>query len=146
MGGDYNRRLGWNWLWFLPLCVAVLIFVEGHTVPYAWQLAKLARKRWTWGVFFSPSAYFCMGVISVSIAWPLMGLALVSNSVTSIKAVKPPGRYIRVFVILFLIFMLPVITDALLWGSFPFTFDRNGIARLRMIPFIPWPSGNFGEY
>ena len=146
MDGDYNRRLWRNWLWFLPLCIAVLFFVEGHTVPLAWQLLKLGHRRWTWGALFSPSAYFCLGVIAASIFWPIQALTIVSSIVTAVDPHNPRGRFVRAFVIVFLIFLLPVITDALLWGSFPFTFDRNGIARLRMIPFIPWPSGNFGEY
>jgi len=44
------------------------------------------------------------------------------------------------------IFLLPFVTEALVWGSFPFIIDDQGISRLRMIPFVPWPSGHFGTY
>jgi hypothetical protein len=50
---------------------------------------------------------------------------------------------------LFLILLalsVPLVTDALIWGSFPFNIDNKGVARLRLIPFLPWPDGSFGEY
>jgi len=40
----------------------------------------------------------------------------------------------------------PFVTDFLIWGSFPFNIDNDGVSRLRMIPFVPWPSGQFGQY
>lgn len=136
----YERKLGWNWLWFLPLCVAVLFLVEGHTIPFAWQLFKLAHKRWSWAALISPSAYFCLIVIVASVFWPLQALALIADTV---KSDNPRGRWLRAVVFALLIFCVPVITDALLWGSFPFTLGSDGASRLRMIPFIPWPSGKF---
>jgi len=51
-----------------------------------------------------------------------------------------------VLLIVAAIFVLPIVTDFLIWGSFPFTIDREGASRLRVIPFIPRPSGHIGEY
>jgi len=53
-------------------------------------------------------------------------------------------RYILAIVLA--IFLLPFATDALTWGSFPFNIDNSGVHRRRIIPFIPWPEGKFGEY
>ena len=134
--------LRWNWLWFVPVCVVVLSLVEVHTTSLAWQLLKLAYKRWTWGVFLSPSAYFCACVLVASVSWPLLGLLRVSVELK----LRQRNRYLRVLGMVIFILVLPAITDALLWGSFPFTFGHDGVARLRMIPFIPWPTGKFLEF
>ncbi|MGJ4900175.1 hypothetical protein ACQR0V_01305 [Bradyrhizobium sp. HKCCYLS2058] len=130
-------RLGWHWLWFVPLCVIVLAFVERHTVSHAFLLIKLGWHRWTWGALISPSA---LGVIATSIIWPLYGLAVVAFLVT----VRQPWRWVVLMIAGVL--LLPFVTDLLTWGSFPFIFDNTGSARLRMIPFLPWPSGAYGEY
>jgi len=136
-----QRRLGlgWHWLWFLPLCVGVLSVVERHTVAYAFAILKLGWQRWTWGSLFSPSADFCIIVIVASVLWPVIGLGIVAMLVAD----RRQWRYLVLLIIG--IFLIPFATDALFWGSFPFIFDDAGVARLRMIPFIPWPSGQFGE-
>lgn len=132
--------LGWHWLWFLPLCVVVLSAVERHTVIFAFAIFKLGWERWSWGALFSPSALFCLHVIAASVIWPVFGL----GSVALLVAARQPCRYSLLLMVG--IFLLPFVSEALIWGSFPFTFDHNGVGRLRMIPFIPWPSGDYGEY
>jgi hypothetical protein len=136
----WQLRLGWHWLWFVPLALLLLLFVEQHTVLHAFRIVKLAWQRWSWGVLFSPSAAFCLGVIAFSIIWPLRSLALVGF----LAAAKNQWRWVLLIVGTTLIF--PFVTDFLTWGSFPLIIDDAGVARLRMIPFIPWPSGNYGEY
>lgn len=144
---DYGgRRLGWNWLWFFPLCMAVLLLAERHTVLHALRLGKLAYQRWSWGALFSPSAYFCLCVILASVYWPIQGLRFAALIVTSDDVVETPRRYFWVFLLAVAILLLPFVSDALTWGSFPFNVDNAGIERLRMIPFIPWPDGHFGDY
>ncbi len=133
--------LGWHWLWFLPFCVVVVSLVERHTVTYAFAVLKLGWQRWSWGGVLSPSAFFCLIVVLASVIWPVLGLGFVALLV----AARQRWRY-SVLLIVVGIFLLPFIADALMWGSFPFTFDDEGVARLRMIPFVPWPSAHFGEY
>jgi hypothetical protein len=133
-------RLDWHWLWFLPLCIIVLAVVERHTVDFALAIIYLFWRRWLWSVLLSPSAAFCLTVVTASVVLPLLGLVVVALIVGG-------GRrpLYSIFVIVG-IFLLPVITDAFVWGSFLLTFDNEGKGRLRMIPFVPWPSGRFGEY
>jgi hypothetical protein len=132
--------LGWHWLWFIPICIWVLLFIELHTVGLGFNLLKLAWERWSWVVLLSPSGAFFLSVISFSVTFPLFGLGVIGFLV----AARQKWRW--VLLIAAVILLLPVVTDTLLWGSFPLTFDSQGVARLRMIPFIPWPSGNFGEF
>jgi hypothetical protein len=75
-----------------------------------------------------------------SILWPVLG----AGSVAALVAARQRWRYVVLLIIG--IFMIPFATDALMWGSFSFIFDDVGVARLRLIPFIPWPSGHCGEY
>jgi hypothetical protein len=140
---DLSRRwlgLGWHWLWFLPICVLMLALVERHTITYAFAILTLGWQRWSWGALFSPSALFCLHVVAASVLYPIFGLV----SVVLLISARQPWRYSLLLILG--IFVLPFIAEALMWGSFPFTFDDQGIARLRMIPFIPWPTGHYGEY
>ena len=102
-------RLGWHWLWFVPLCVIVLAFVERHTVSYAFLLVKLGWHRWTWGALVSPSAAFCLSVIATSIIWPLYGLGIVAFLVTA----KQQWRWVLLMIAGIL--LLPFVTDLLIW-------------------------------
>jgi hypothetical protein len=132
--------LGWHWLWFIPLCVLVLLLIELHTVVLAFNLSKLAWERWSWGVLVSPSSAFCLSVIAFSVTFPLYSLGLIGFLV----AERQQWRWVLLIAVVIL--LLPVVTDTLLWGSFPLTFDNQGVARLRLIPFIPWPSGDYLEF
>lgn len=131
--------LAGHWLWFVPLCVLVLLLVERHTVLLGYEALELAWQRWSWGVVISPSADFCLSVIAFSVIFPLYGLVTMGLLV----AARQQWRWVLLMTAL--IVLLPTVTDLLIWGSFPFTFDTEGVARLRIIPFIPWPSGEFGE-
>jgi hypothetical protein len=134
-----RRRLGlgWHWLWFVPLCVIVLLLVERHTVVFGFVAFKVAWERWSWAVVMSPSAAFCLSVIVFSVVFPLYGLGTVGSLVAA--RARWPWTLLLVAVIL----LFPIVTDVLIWGSFPLTYDNEGVARLRMIPFIPWPSGGY---
>ena len=91
-------------------------------------------------MLFSPSAAFCWGVIAFSIAFPLYGM----STIGALVAARQQWRWVVLLVVV--IVLLPLVTDILMWGSFPLTFDNAGVARLRMIPFIPWPSGDYGDF
>ena len=132
--------LGWHWFWFLPLCVLVLLLIERHMVAFGLAVLKFAWQRWDWGVLFSPSAAFCWGVIVASVAFPLYGLGIIGLLV----AERQQWRWILLLVVMIL--LLPFVTDTLIWGSFPLTFDNQGAAWMRQIPFIPWPSGGYLEF
>ena len=135
-------------VWLLPVCVVVFLFVEQHTIALVWQLLKLAKHRWVWAVLVSPSAYFCWTVMMASIFWPYQGLVVAVNL---IRSPLTPGAWQAktvCFAVLFVasVLVLPLVWDFLLWGSFPFSIDDEGVSRLRMIPFLPWPGGSLGKY
>lgn len=132
--------LGLHWLWFAPFCLLVILLVERHTVVYGFFALKLAWQRWSWAVWFSPSWAFCLGVISFSATFPLFGIGAIGALVAS----RQQWRWIILLAAVILSF--PIVTDFLIWGSFPLTFDNEGVARLRIIPFIPWPSGSYEEF
>jgi hypothetical protein len=141
---EKKRRIGWDWLWFLPVCALLLLLPEHHTVQQALIVCKLAYQRWSWAAIFSPSAYFCVGVIVASVLWPIYGLLLTAVALQNEEVKKK--RYVYAFFVTTTILLLPFVTDALTWGSFPFNIDNQGFHRLRMIPFFPWPDGGYGNY
>jgi hypothetical protein len=101
------RRLGWDWLWFFPLCAAVLVFVEGHTAAHAFRLGKLAYQRWLWVALISPSAYFCLCMIAASLTLPLYGLGFVAEIITTDAPMKTEKRYLYAFLLAVVIVLIP---------------------------------------
>jgi len=132
--------LGWHWLWFAPLCVIVLLVIEWHTLGLGFTVLKIVWQRWSWGVLISPSAAFCLGVIAFSVAFPLYGMTTIGLLVAERQ------QWHWTILLVAMILLSPIVTDTLIWGSFPLTFDNEGVARLRIIPFIPWPSGDYLEF
>jgi hypothetical protein len=137
----------WNWFWFGPLTAWVLALVEWHAGRYAILALRLWWDRWDWGALLSPSGDFCIAVVMTSVLLPIGGVIGVTaflfdrNTVTNRQT-----RVVRALVILAAIFLLPFVTDALIWGSFPLTFDEHGNGRLRLIPFLPWPDRPYGQF
>jgi hypothetical protein len=82
-----GRRLGWHWLWFGPICVAMLY-------------------RWSWGALLSPSAFFCLIVMATSIFWPIQGLALTASFVTADD--EMPRRHLIAALLVAAVFVLPL--------------------------------------
>ena len=103
---------------------------------------KLFTDRWVWQVVFSPSALVFLNVVWAAAVLPILGLAAVSA--VSLSQQTTWERWLYSVLIIIGIFLIPIIAEALMWGTFPFTIDSEGNSRLRLIPFIPWPSGDFG--
>lgn len=139
-----SGRLGWHWLWFAPLAVVILLFVERHTIRFAFVVLELGYRRWDWAAFISPSAAFCLTVVVLSVYWPIFGLRAVKQLI-KYRELNARQRWIYTGLPVIGIFLLPFLTDTLIWGSFPFIIDNDGYQRLRMIPFLPWPSGRYLE-
>ncbi len=138
-------RIWWRWLWFAPLSLFLLFFVETHTIQFGLVVIRLAIKRWTWGGLISPSAYICMSAIIASILYPVYGLIFALASLSD-DAEQTKQRYLRAALAISIVIILPLVSDALIWGSFPFAIDAAGLHRLRIIPFFPWPSGGYGAF
>ena len=79
-------------------------------------------------------------MILTSVFVPIEAMIYILSSL----AIGQQRRYILAIVLA--IFLLPFATDALTWGSFLFNIDNSGMHRLRIIRFIPWSEGKFGEY
>jgi hypothetical protein len=50
----------WHWLWIAPLSISAVLIAEAHTIPFGFDVLKLAWHRWTWAGLFSPSAFFLL--------------------------------------------------------------------------------------
>jgi hypothetical protein len=134
-----NQMPRWNWVWFVPLSLLALLVVEQHTISYGIRIIELGWHRWHWGGLISPSAYFCEAVVVASVIAPIQGLIGAAGLLSG-------RRYGKAFLLIAAVVLLPLLTDALIWGSFPFNFDNAGVERLRLIPFLPWPAAPFGTY
>jgi hypothetical protein len=135
-------RIGWNWLWFGPVCLVLLYFVEIHTMRLGLMTIRLAIKRWSWVGLFSPSAYFYLSTVLFSVSFPFRALLFAMGSLAN-DQLTTKHRGVLTAIAIAGVILLPFVTDTLIWGSFPFQFDDAGIGRLRLIPFLPWPSGGY---
>jgi hypothetical protein len=139
--GQFSRL---HWVWLVPVSLLVLVASLLHTVPYAWQVIQLYLHRWSWGALVSPANAVCLSTLFISIAAPITGVfaafALASNGGPDRR------RIVGTLGIWILVLVLPLVTDAVIWGSFPFAFDANGVQHLRLIPFFPWPNAPYGQY
>jgi len=134
--------MGRHWLWFAPVTVVILWTAEWPILKGDYGAIKLFIDRWVWEVVFSPSALVFLNVVWAAAVLPILGLVAVST--VSLSQQKTWKRWLYSVLIIIGIFLIPDIAGALMWGTFPFTFDSQGNSRLRLIPFIPWPSGDFG--
>ena len=137
------RKMGWNWLWFAPLCALVLVVVERHTVQHGLVLCRLAYQRWSWAALVSPSADFCWCVIVFSVYFPIYSIRVLMSLIAADELKR---RYVYICSLVVIVFLFPFLVDAITWGSFPFNIDNEGVHRLRLFPFIPWPEGPYGDY
>lgn len=138
----------WHWFWYGPLIACVLAMVEWHTARYAVEVLRLWWARWSWGALISPSADFCLSVVLTSVFLPIGGVIGVTTFLFDPDTLGWASRrtaVVSTLLILAAILLLPFVTDALIWGSFPFTFE-DGAWRLRMIPFFPWPERPYGQF
>jgi hypothetical protein len=137
----------WHWIWIVPLSLSAVLVAEAHTIPFGFDVLKLAWHRWTWAGLFSPSAHFCWLVVLASVFYPVIILSVaIGHLAPSINStLSTPRRCVYILLAIVTIVLLPFVTDALIWGSFPFTIDSSGAHRLRLIPFIPWPDVPFGQ-
>lgn len=136
--------IGWHALWFVPLALFSLFMTEHHTISLAWTLTKLLIVRWHWFGLMTPCFYLVIGTLWESIIWPVQGL-LLGMAILGEQS-RGRARIVIAMACVVLVLALPFVTDTLLWGSFPFTFDKQGYGRIRFIPFVPWPSGGYGAY
>lgn len=134
-------HIGWNWLWFAPLGLFLLFFVETHTIPLAIFSIRLLIRRWDWGALLSPSAALFLSAVIGSVTYPVYCLILALTSLGNRYEKKK--RYLHAVIALAILAALPLITDTLIWGSFPFVFDAAGVGHLRLLPFFPWPNGGY---
>jgi hypothetical protein len=128
-------------LWFGPFVLATLYFVEGHIIGLAVGLAILAYERWSWLALLSPAAAMCLAALIYSMWLPVHGLIYTFSVATSTE--RSGWRYWEIALTAVFTFLLPFVTDAITWLTFPFPISDGGFFVVRL---IPWPTGRYGKY
>jgi hypothetical protein len=80
----------------------VLLLVERHTIVFGFLALKVAWERWSRGVIISPSAAFCLSVITFSVVFPVYGFGVVGSLVMA----RTQWRWIFLIVAVILLFPL----------------------------------------
>jgi hypothetical protein len=135
-----------NLIWYIPLFVMVAVFVVVPTARAEYGIAQILFRRWSWGAFFSPSAYVFFASALASLVVPFQMLLFVRGFFEPEWEPAYRRRYFwtlcTVFAIVAVLFLLQVV----MWGSFPLEVDTHRYVRLRLIPFLPWPERPFLVY
>jgi len=135
------RAMRLHLLWFVPLVVAVVLYLVVPSAVSGYRNTMLVIRRFTWGIFISPAAALYFGSILASVLLPLRLLLFIP------AYFERSGRsWRRLWVPVLVIIAIAVCElglQFLVWGSFPLPADKEGYIRLTLIPFLPWPNRPF---
>jgi hypothetical protein len=133
-----TRTMGFNLLWYVPLGVWVVFYFIIPNAVSGFHNVALVFRRFTWSLFFSPSAYVFFGAVFTSIFLPFQLFLMVPAFFDSeVLAYRRP--YLWSLCMVITIAISAILLQAIIWGSFPLPADKDDYIHLRMIPFIPWP-------
>jgi hypothetical protein len=144
--GDPEPRLGWNLIWYVPVCIWFCAYFLLRNLSNAWRFVVLIHERWSWGFFISPSSAVFVSAILFSLSYPIQSLLLIRGFLLDTEVGSPMRRYSYAAATVVGTFALALIVEAVIWGSFPLDVDAKGIGHLRLIPFVPWPDRPYGSY
>lgn len=137
--------LGWNLLWYVPVCIWFCAYFLLRNLSNARRLVSLIHERWSWGFFISPSSAVFLAAMIFSLFYPVQSLLLIRNFMLA-PEIGTSRRYCYVVATVIGTFVLAIIVEAVIWGSLPLELDARGVGHLRLIPFLPWPDRPAGSY
>jgi hypothetical protein len=132
--------MSFNAIWYIALFGWVIYYFVIPDAISAYANAKLVFKYFSWLLFISPSAAFCLTLTLAAIFLPIVLMLYIptyferTDENTAFRK-----RYIYTIVTVVAIWLAVLLIQFLIWGSFPIGFDKENYVHIRMIPFIPWP-------
>lgn len=135
------RAMRFNLIWYVLLGIWIIFYFVVPNVASGFHDVSIVFHRFTWAIFFSPSAYFFFASVVASVFLPfqllLMIPAFFDNTVPAYRR-----RYVWSLIMAIVIVISAILLQVIIWGSFPLPVDKDGYVHLRMIPFIPWPGSS----
>lgn len=128
-GDDSSNAYNCRWL-ALTISIPVYAFGLAGCALIAWHF--MSTRHNVFDFIFSPSAYLCAGTIWFCVRVPPL---LMKDS--------GPLRFFPAMGFALAIILLMCLSWILIWGTYPLIHDADGTERMRLVPFIPWPSGTF---
>jgi hypothetical protein len=119
--------------------IAILLSLTHLT--WAWKPVLDVLRHLGFRVLLSPAAYLFFAAMTSTVLLPLYWAA---NAVEVMK--QGDTVAFRVGLVAKAVLTLAVyltVLHFLAWGSMPIDYDSTGAERMRMIPFLPWPSTPF---
>ena len=127
-----------NLLWYFPVGLAVMSFFVVPNFNSGYHNVALVFSRFSWVIFLSPAAYMFFSCVLWSVIMPFQ-LLLIIPSFFGADSGFYQRRYLWTIAVLVSLVAACVVQQVIIWGAFPLPADTNGIIRLRIIPFLPWP-------
>ena len=131
------RQLRWHWLWYGPAFLAAFLY-SLMSLGWFWRQASFILE-WSLPLLWSPAAYLWLIAMEEIIRAPVVWAITIQQRVraaATLQWVELAGwGTLSVYVVVRL-----VVAYVLAWGSFPIEFNPQGYERIRMLPFLPWPT------
>ncbi|HVS88396.1 MAG TPA: hypothetical protein VHF01_09260 [Candidatus Acidoferrum sp.] len=135
--------MGKNRIWYAFLWLVLAAFFV-PLLHMHYDVCRLELRRFTWGLFFSPSAYVFVGAMLSTIFFPIKILSMIPIAFVDDESNELfKKRYGFSLLAVLAICVGEFFFLTLMWGSFPLEVDSQNYVRLRLIPFFPWPSREF---
>ena len=135
--------MGKNRIWYVFLWLVLAVFFVPLLYMH-YDICRLELRRFSWGLFISPSAYFFAGAMFSTMVFPikiLLMIPLLFIDDESNELFKKRYSYSLLAVLAICAGELLFLT--LMWGSLPLEVDAQHYVHLRLIPFFPWPARDF---
>lgn len=133
------RTMRWHLLWYVPLGGCTVTEIVWPNMLSGFGNLGVVARHFSWILFFSPSAYVCLGSVFGSVILPIVLFLMIPGFFEHGMPVYG-RRYLASFGIILAIVLSALLLQVVIWGSFPLANDDAGYVHVRMIPFIPWPS------
>jgi len=108
------------------------------SLGWFWRQASFILE-WSLPLLWSPAAYLWLIAMEEIIRAPVVWAITIQQRVraaATLQWVELAGwGILSVYVVVRL-----VVAYVLAWGSFPIEFNPQGYERIRMLPFLPWPT------
>ncbi len=132
------RVMRYHLLWYVPLGVWVVLYFIVPNLVSGFNNLALVFYRFSWAVLFSPSTYVFFAAVFTSLVLPVQLFLLIPGFFE--RGVPMfQRRYLWALGVVLGIAISAVLTQTIIWGSFPLPTDKYAYIHVRMIPFIPWP-------
>jgi hypothetical protein len=109
----------YNLIWYLPLCLWILFYIIIPNIGSGYHNLKIVFHRFTWAIFFSPSAYLFLVALFASVFLPVRLLGWIPIFFAKdAENTTYKRRYLWSLLLTVGIFITAILIQVLIWDRF----------------------------